>query len=67
MAAVNKKLKCVILPQFNVISLLLLQMLSAIENYQYPRIRILHMIGAYYMFHGIQWIFRILVNILWDW
>ena len=35
MSAVNKKLKCVILQQINVISLLLLQMLAAIENYQY--------------------------------
>ena len=37
----NKKLKFAILQQ--VISLLLLQILAAIENYQYPRMRILHM------------------------
>ena len=43
MAAANKKLKFVILQQVNVISLLLLQILAAIENYQYSRIRILHM------------------------
>ena len=35
MAAVNKKLKCVIFPQVNIISLLLLQVLAVIENYQY--------------------------------
>ena len=34
-AAVNKKLKCVIFPQVNIISLLLLQVLAVIENYQY--------------------------------
>ena len=34
MAAVNKKLKCIILQQVNVTSLLLLQMLATIENYQ---------------------------------
>ena len=43
MAAVNKKLKFVILQQANVISQLLLQILAAIENYQYSRMRILHM------------------------
>ena len=43
MAAVNRKLKFVILQQVNVISLLLLQILAAIENYQYSRMRILHM------------------------
>ena len=43
MAAVNKKLKFVILQQVNVISLLLLQILAAIENYQYSRMKILHM------------------------
>ena len=57
MVAVNKKLKRVILQQFNVISLLLLQMLAVIENYQYSRIRILRMIGVYYIFHGILWNF----------
>ena len=35
-------LKFVILQQVNVISLLLLQILAAIENYQYSRMRILH-------------------------
>ena len=49
MAAVNKKLKYIILQQVNVISLLLLQMLAAIENYQYSRMGIFHMIGAYYI------------------
>ena len=49
MAGVNKKLKFVILQKVFVISLLLLQILAAIENYQYPRMRILHMIGAYYI------------------
>ena len=39
----NKKLKLVVLRQVNVISLLLLQILPAIENCQYSRIRILHM------------------------
>ena len=63
MAAVNKKLKCIILPQVNIISLLLFQILAVIENYQYSRIRILHMIGVYYIFHGITWNFWILVNI----
>ena len=43
MAAVNKKFKFVILQQVNVISLLLLQILAANENYQYSRMRILHM------------------------
>ena len=43
MGAVNKTLKCIILQQVNVISLLLLQMLATIENYQYSRMRILHM------------------------
>ena len=57
MVAVNKKLKRVILQQFNVISLLLLQMLAVIENYQYSRIIILRMIGVYYIFHGILWNF----------
>ena len=33
MTAVNKNLKFVILQQFDVISLLVLQILSAIENY----------------------------------
>ena len=51
MAAVNKNLKCVIFQQFNVISLLLLQTFAVIENYQYSRMRVLHMSGAYYMFH----------------
>ena len=41
MAATNKKF--VILQQVNVLSLLLLQIIAAIENYQYSRIRILHM------------------------
>ena len=42
-AAVNKKSKCVILKQVNVIPLLLLQMLAAIENYQYYRsVRIIY-------------------------
>ena len=50
---IKSKLKCVILQQFNVISLLLLQILAVIENYQYSRKRILHMSGAYYIFHGI--------------
>ena len=49
MAAVNKKLKCVILQQVHVLSLLLIQMLAVIENYQYSRMRILHMIGVYYI------------------
>ena len=65
-AAVNKKLKCVILQQVNALLLLLLQMLPVIENYQYSRMRILHMIGEYYIFHGILWSFWILVSILWD-
>ena len=43
MAAVNKKLKFVILQQVNIIALLLLQILAAIKNYQYSRIRTLHM------------------------
>ena len=43
MAAVNKKLKCIILQQVNVVSLLLLQMPATIENYQYSRVRISHM------------------------
>ena len=43
MAAINKKLKFVILQQINVIPLLLLQILVAIEKYQYSRMRILHM------------------------
>ena len=43
MAAANKKLKFVILQQVDVISVLLLQILAAIENYQYSRMRILHM------------------------
>ena len=49
MAAVNRKLKFVIFQQVNIISLLLLQILTAIENYQYLRTRILHMTGAYYI------------------
>ena len=52
MAAVNKKLKFVILQQVNVMSLLLLQILAAIENYQYSRMRILHIdceiLGKFY-------------------
>ena len=42
----NKKLEFVILPQVNLIlylSLLLTQILAAIGNYQYLRMRILHM------------------------
>ena len=35
MSAFNKKLKFAILQQVNVISLLLLQILAAIKNYQY--------------------------------
>ena len=35
MAAFNKKLKFVIIQQVNVISLLLLQILAVIKNYQY--------------------------------
>ena len=35
MAAANKKLKFVILQQVDVILLLLLQILAAVENYQY--------------------------------
>ena len=38
-----KKLKSVILQPVNVILLLLLQILADIENYQYSRMRILHM------------------------
>ena len=53
MGSVKKKLKCVILQGFNVKQLLLLQMLAVIENYQYSKMRILHMIGAYYIFDGI--------------
>ena len=49
MAAVNKILKRKFLQPVIVISLLLLQMLAPIENYQYSRMRILHMIGVYYM------------------
>ena len=52
MAAINKKLKFVILQQVNIISLLLHQILAAIGNYQYSRMRILLMNC------------RILVNIL---
>lgn len=52
MAAVNKKLKFVILQQVNIISLLLHQILAAIDNYEYSRMRILLMNC------------RILVNIL---
>ena len=37
MAAVNKKLKFVILQQVNVISILLLQIIAASEYYQYSR------------------------------
>ena len=43
MAAANKKLKFVILQQVDVISVLLLQILAAIENYRYSRMRILHL------------------------
>ena len=39
----TKKLEFVILEQVNVISLLSLQILAAIENYQYSRMIILHM------------------------
>ena len=46
MDAVNKKLKFVILQQVNVISLLSLQIVATIENYQYSKMEILHMIGA---------------------
>ena len=53
MAAVNKKLKCVILQQFNDISPLLLQMLAVIENYQYSIMRISRMIDEYFIFHGV--------------
>ena len=42
MVAFNKKLKFLTLQQVNVISLSLLQILAAIENYQCSRIRILH-------------------------
>ena len=42
MDAVNKNLKFVILQRVYVISLLLLQILAAIEHYQYSRMRILH-------------------------
>ena len=38
MAAVNKKLKSVILQQVNFISILLLQIIAASEFYQYSRI-----------------------------
>ena len=55
MAAVKKKAKFVILQRVNVIPLLLLQILVAIKNYPYSRMRILHMN------------FQILVNILQDW
>ena len=41
-AVVNKKLKFVILQQFNVISLLLLQILAATEIYQCSGAKILH-------------------------
>ena len=54
LAAVNKKSKFVILQRVNAIPLLLLQILVAIENYPYSRMRILHMN------------FQILVNILQD-
>ena len=37
MAAVNKKMKFVILQQVNVISILLLQIIAASEYYQYSR------------------------------
>ena len=43
MASVNKMVKFVILQQVDIILLLLLQILAAIENYQYSRMRILHM------------------------
>ena len=49
MAAVNKKLKFVILKQVHVVSLLLLQILAAIKNYHYSRIRVLHIIREYYI------------------
>ena len=39
----NRKLEFVIFPQVNLISLLLLQILAAIGNYQYLRMRIFHM------------------------
>ena len=37
MAAVNQKLKFVILQQVNVVSILLLQIIAASEHYQYSR------------------------------
>ena len=43
MVALNKKLKFLTLQQVNVISVSLLQILAAIENYQCSRMRILHM------------------------
>ena len=42
MVVVNKKLKFVIPQQVNIIWLLLLQILAIIENYQHPKIGILH-------------------------
>ena len=42
MAAVNKKSKFVTVQQVNVIALLLLQILAAMENYHYSRMKILH-------------------------
>ena len=48
-APLNDKLKFVIFQHVNVISLLLLQILAAIENYKYSRMRTLHMISAYYI------------------
>ena len=46
MNAVNKMLKFVILQQVNVISLLSLQIVATIENYQYSDMGILRMIGV---------------------
>ena len=43
MVALNKKLKFLTLQQVNVISVSLLQILAAIENYQCSRMKILHM------------------------
>ena len=43
MAAVNKKLKFVILQQVNDLSLLLLQIFAAIENYPFSRVKTLHL------------------------
>ena len=44
MAAVNKKLKFIILKQLIFVSLLLLQILAAIENYRYSRMRVVQIV-----------------------